>query len=84
MTAIFHHMVFISASVHTSVCACVHLPLYTLAILTFYSHKVTKASFKEVVQAQNVSSIFSFEQTWYFSQPLDQMKVVYTGDPLQQ
>lgn len=67
-----------------AVCACVRLPVYTLAILTFYSHKVTKASFKEVVQAQNVSRLFSFEQTWYFSQLPDQMKVIYTGDPLQQ
>lgn len=36
------------------------------------------------MQAQNVSKIFSFEQTWYFSQPLDQMKIIYTGDDLEQ
>lgn len=77
-------MVFLSASVHMSGCACVHLPVHTLADLTFYHPAVTNASFKEAVQAQNVSRIFSFEQTWYFSQPLDQMKITYTGDNLEQ
>lgn len=69
---------------HISVCAHVRLPVYTLAILTFYHSGVTNASFKEAVQVQNVSRTFSFEQTWYFSRPLDQMKIIYTTDDLEQ
>lgn len=77
-------MVFLSASVHMSVCAHVPLPVYTPAILTFYHSGVTNVSFEEAVQVQNVSRMFSFEQTWYFSRPLDQMKIIYTTDDLEQ
>lgn len=58
--------------------------MFTLAILAFYHPRVTTASLKEAVRAQTVSRIFSFEQTRYFSQPLDQMKIIYAGDDLDQ
>lgn len=69
---------------HMSVCAHVHLPVRTQVILKFYCPKVKNATFKEAVQAQNVSEIFFFEQTWYFCQLLDEMKIIYTGDHLEQ
>lgn len=56
-------MAFLSASTHMPVCAHVHLPVRTQAILKCYRPKVKNAVFKEVVQAQNVSGIFFFEQT---------------------
>lgn len=60
---IFCDMAFLSASMHMSVCAHVHLPVRTQAILKFYCPKVKKATFKEAVQAQNVTEIFFFEET---------------------